>query len=422
MSNLDPGSTSPLEPETVELSDADAVADAPVELNVKSRFNALPKPTKVGLAAGLALLLVAGGTGAAFAAVGAANKAAHTAAVTDYTEAMKALALAKKADATKSDLLGTTVVDAGAFNTQVGALVTAVEGIVDEPARLAVDGERKTFEKLFTGIAADRTLDVKTGKLVEGTKVIATPDAPTANETQETDDIKAVTEKLGKLIAAKTKATDDTGKLISKVATGTQNLLDTFPAVIESVPAHGQGRLDGSVSAGQGERDALTAAIAAFKDKKANPVETLTAYAAAAEAVRASHDAVEAQKAAEAAAAAQAAADEAARNSGGGYSGGGGGGGGGGNSGGGGGYSGGGGGGNSGGGGGGGGGSSSDGGYTIGVGSNMTCNNAGGSNSSSGGLLLIPGLNVASYWVSGGPGNWTVHWTCNAPDDGSSDW
>ncbi|TFB99722.1 MULTISPECIES: hypothetical protein [Cryobacterium] len=286
---------------------------------LRDRFRALPKTARIGLAAGLAALLITGATAGGFGVVTAANAATHASAFTANTEAVTALTDARTRDAAASKTLVDDLVAGTTLSTKVTALVGAAAGLADPGAQAALEAARKSLGDTVASIAADRHLDLATGLSL--TNAIAATTVTGISANAETDAITAATSSITKLTADTTGSARGNAYLAATLDKVTKAVTAAFTPVVNSVPASGQARLDATPSAGAPERDALTAAIAAVKDD-GTILDTLWAYTQAASAATTSHNAVEAQKAAEAAAAAaaqaaaaQAAADAAAKSS-----------------------------------------------------------------------------------------------------------
>ena len=280
------------------------------------------KPVRIAVAAGFMTLLFVGVTAGGFGVVATVNGATRTSALTDNRESAARLVTARIQDVRAIEGLDEALAAGAALDVKVTGFITAAPGVVDPAALADLESARAKLATTVNGIAKDRSVDLTTGLPTQGAVIRPVVKAPVVNAKSDTRFIVAATKALDTLTGNAKGSTKGSSFLIATINASTAAVTTSVTAVVTSVAAFGEARLAATPSAGAPERDAVVAAIAGVKDN-GKALDTLIAYTVTMTAVKVSHDAFEASKAAEAAAAAlvaQAAADAVTRNSGGGSS------------------------------------------------------------------------------------------------------
>lgn len=282
----------------------DAAVEATSATKSPSFFARIPKPVKIGVAAGLAIALVAGGTAATFVAV---NASQEQAAKDRYTTAVADLQEAIAADAAATNELNATFVAVTVSQVEGAALAASLVGLVDQ-AKLdelntAITDASEAIEQAVADASVDPALQPFVAVSTSSVKV------------DKSSTIGFTIDEFDKRTVVATKGASDELKSVKTQVAITESLDDAIVAVDEAVLDLPVGLADLATatvaahpSAGQPEKDAVIAAATAVA-KAATPkdaaaadvVASLKAYVTAVDKLKASHAAAEAAEAAEAA-------------------------------------------------------------------------------------------------------------------------
>ncbi|WP_022893265.1 hypothetical protein [Agromyces subbeticus] len=290
--------------ESAEGADSAAAEVETPETKGASFFARIPKPAKIGIAAGLALALIVGGTAAGFAGASAMQEQA---AKDRYASAVAELRAAISADASATGDLAAAFTAAAESHTASAALAHALTGLVDQTKLDELNSAVAALQEATDKAAADAAVDLAAEKLLveSGSQVKVDKTSTTAFSIEKLDARTAVAEKG---TSAEIESAEEQLALAA-------NLTDAITAVDETIIALSAGlgdlaiaQVNANPSAGQAEKDATTntatAAVKAAAEKKPSAgdvAESLTTYATAVAALKNSHTTAEAQKAAEAA-------------------------------------------------------------------------------------------------------------------------